>query len=266
MKVNLKTIFKVVVSSIIVILLALSVYMNFNLSEQKDEIATHILELTESYENTISELNIEFTLASEQFSDTEAKLKKENENLQSEVDKLTKKVEELEEAAAKKPTSNKNTSTSSTTTTTNTFTSTSTPNQSASISVSANDFKTYMSYRAITNTSSAQYALQQEASTDENGIRRYDDYPMVAVGSGWGLAVGDIGLVECDNGNSFLVIVGDMKSDKHTDSSNKTTLANGCRCEFIVDPDKLDSTAKFMGNVATIEQYSGYVTNITKIN
>lgn len=262
MKVNLKTAIKVAVSSIIVILLALSVYMNFKTSEQKDEMADHILELTESYENTISDLSDELTTTTEQFAESEANLKKENKNLQDEVAELTKKVEELEEEAAKKPTIN-NVSTSNNT---NATTTTNTSTQSTSTSAAANDFKTYMSYRAITNTSSAQYALQQEATTDENGIRRYDDYPMVAVGSGWGLEVGDIGLVECDNGNSFLVIVGDMKSDRHTDSTNTTTLANGCRCEFIVDPQLLDNTARVMGNVATIDQYSGYVTNITKIN
>ena len=36
------------------------------------------------------------------------------------------------------------------------------------------DFKTYMDYRAITNTDSVQYALQQEAYTDSQGIRRID--------------------------------------------------------------------------------------------
>ena len=36
------------------------------------------------------------------------------------------------------------------------------------------EFKTYMDYRTITDTSSAQYDLQQHAYTDSQGIRRVD--------------------------------------------------------------------------------------------
>lgn len=132
-------------------------------------------------------------------------------------------------------------------------------------SVSNRDFKSYMSYKAITDRSSKQWQLQQQAYTDDNGIRCVNGRPMIAVGTGWGLVVGDVALVTCDNGNSFEVIIGDIKADAHTLADNKTGAANGCRCEFIVDSSALNNTVKVIGNVAVLKAYSGYVVNITRI-
>ena len=124
------------------------------------------------------------------------------------------------------------------------------------------DFKSYMSYKAITNRSSKQYALQQQAATNENGFRCIDGRPLVAIGTGWGLSVGDRAVVYCDGGNSFEVVVGDIKADKHTLDDNKTTASNNCRCEFIVDMGSLNSTVKRRGNVSVLTEYSGYVVDI----
>lgn len=128
-----------------------------------------------------------------------------------------------------------------------------------------NDFKSYMPYTAITNIASKQLELQQQAYTDENGLRCIDGKPMIAVGTGWGVSVGDIVLITCANSNSFEAIIGDIKDNMDTNSDNKTTSANNCRCEFIVDMDKLNSNIKTSGNVAVLEQYSGYVMNVQKI-
>lgn len=127
------------------------------------------------------------------------------------------------------------------------------------------DFKSYMSYTAITDKASKQLQLQQQARTDDNGLRCIDGRPLVAIGTGWGLSVGDIALITCGNGNSFEVVIGDIKADVDTKSDNKTTSHNNCRCEFIVDMSKLNTTVKKSGNVAVLEQYNGYVTNIQKI-
>lgn len=131
--------------------------------------------------------------------------------------------------------------------------------------VSKKDFKSYMPYTAITNKSSTQWQLQQSATTDENGLRCIDGKPMVAVGTGWGVSVGDSAIITCDNGNSFEVVIGDAKANIHTDSTNKTTLSNNCRCEFIVDSKQLNPTVKTVGNVAILQQYNGYVINVQKI-
>jgi hypothetical protein len=128
-----------------------------------------------------------------------------------------------------------------------------------------NDFKSYMSYTAITDRASKQLQLQQQAYTDDNGLRCINGRPLVAVGTGWNLSVGDIALITCSNGNNFEVVIGDIKANVDTKSDNKTTSHNNCRCEFIVDMSKLNSTVKTSGNVAVLEQYNGYVTNIQKI-
>lgn len=128
------------------------------------------------------------------------------------------------------------------------------------------DFKSYMPYTAITNKSSKQYELQQQAYTDENGIRCIDGRPLIAVGTGWGLYIGDIVLVICNNGNSFEAIIGDWKANIHTKSDNKTTIDNNCRCEFIVDMSVLIPSVRRSGNVSVLEPYNGYVTNVQKID
>lgn len=124
------------------------------------------------------------------------------------------------------------------------------------------DFKSYMPYTAITSRVSKQWELQQNAYTDENGFRCINGLPLVAVGTGWGLSVGDSATVTCDNGNSFKVVIGDIKADIHTLTDNKTTASNNCRCEFIVDMNVLNTTVKRLGNVSVLEQYSGYVIDI----
>ena len=129
-----------------------------------------------------------------------------------------------------------------------------------------NDFKSYMPYTTITNEASKQLELQQQAYTDSNGLRCIDNRPMIAVGTGWGVSVGDIVLVTCENNNSFEAIIGDIKDNVDTNADNKTTSDNNCRCEFIVDMDKLNSHIKISGNVAVLKQYSGYVIDIQKID
>ena len=137
--------------------------------------------------------------------------------------------------------------------------------ESTTVQTTKKDFKSYMSYKAITNRSSAQYKLQQQASTDNDGIRCLNSKPMVAVGTGWGLKVGDTALIICENGNEFEVVIGDIKANAHTGADNKTTATNGCRCEFIVDMKSLNTTVKNRGNVAALKKYSGYITNVIKI-
>ena len=184
------------------------------------------------------EFNCALGLTINEQSGTIQKMESENSELKAYISKLENEIEEI--SAEKQETTTVQT-------------------------VAKKDFKSYMPYTAITNKSSIQYQLQQQASTDVNGIRCIDSKPMVAVGTGWGLKVGDTALITCENGNSFVVIIGDIKANAHTSADNKTTIANGCRCEFIVDTNKLNAAIKSRGNVAVLEKYSGYITNIVKI-
>lgn len=119
---------------------------------------------------------------------------------------------------------------------------------------------TYMSWQAITNRSSTQWQIQQQAYTGEGGLRFYRGRPLVAIGTGWGGWVGDTIRVRFSSGETLDAIVGDIKSDAHTCPSNITTAHNGCQLEFIVDipslcPDarRMGCMARFLGVAGTVE-------------
>ena len=132
-------------------------------------------------------------------------------------------------------------------------------------STSWGSMKSYMSYKAITNTRSKQYQLQTKAVTDPaTGIRTIHGDYCVAIGSGWGCAVGDRILVTLQGGKTFNAIVADAKADAHTNSDNKTTTHDGSVIEFVVDTNSLPKGVRISGNVGTFDQFSGGVVSITK--
>lgn len=128
--------------------------------------------------------------------------------------------------------------------------------------------KTWMDYRAITDTSSPQWRLQQDAYTDENGLRKVGDYYCVAFGTGISNGIGSKFKVTFDNGNEILVIVADHKADRHTDKTNTYMNINNKAniMEFIVDSNKLDNTAKVMGDVNYISGFEGQIIYIEEVN
>ena len=128
--------------------------------------------------------------------------------------------------------------------------------------------KTWMDYRAITDKSSPQWRLQQDAYTDENGLRKVGDYYCVAFGTGISNGIGSKFKVTFDNGNEILVIVADHKADRHTDKTNTYMNINDKAnvMEFIVDSNKLNNTAKVMGNVNYISGFEGQIIYIEEVN
>lgn len=130
-------------------------------------------------------------------------------------------------------------------------------------------FHSYMSYRAITNTASPQYRLQQKAYTDEQGIRCVGKDKCIAVGSYYSTTIGDRFKITLSSGNSFTAIVADGKSDMHTDSTHMfRPVGYGKKnvIEFVVDTSKLDSRVRQSGNIGTYSNYNGNVVSIQKIN
>ncbi|MCM1524667.1 MAG: hypothetical protein NC120_09450 [Ruminococcus sp.] len=130
------------------------------------------------------------------------------------------------------------------------------------------DFKTYMDYRAITDTGSVQYDLQKQAYTDSQGIRRIDEDVCVALGTAYATDCGERFEITLDSGNIFTAIVGDIKADTHTDPSNSYVElweGHGDMVEFIVDTKKLDKHIRIMGSVGEYEDYSGNVVSIVRL-
>ena len=111
-------------------------------------------------------------------------------------------------------------------------------------------FKSYMPYTTITSKSSPQYKLQKIAYTGTYGIRQYDNRYCVAIGTAFNADVGTYFDLILANGTVIPCIVADIKADRHTDSNNMVTIANGCLTEFIVDSSTLNRKAKRMGDIS----------------
>lgn len=111
-----------------------------------------------------------------------------------------------------------------------------------------NNFKSYMPYKAITDSSSKQFKLQQMAITSENGIRIVNDRYCVAVGTAINADVGTYIDLVLENGTIIPCIVGDIKSDQHTLSDQITTASNGCVSEFIVCTEYVPDIVKTTGS------------------
>ena len=120
-------------------------------------------------------------------------------------------------------------------------------------SIENNSFKTYMDYRMITDTSSKQWEMQQSAYTDENGLRKIDEYYCVALGSGISDKLGNKFKITFESGETIKVIAADQKADRHTDSTNTyMDLGNGRIniVEFIVHTENMPSIVRTMGDIS----------------
>jgi hypothetical protein len=126
-------------------------------------------------------------------------------------------------------------------------------------------FKSYMSYRAITNTRSAQYKLQQQCWTDDEGLRRYQDDYVIALGTYYADHIGERFKITLDTGESFTAVVGDFKANRHTDSKNQYyDTGNGKKnvVEFVVDTRELNPKARRMGDISYISGFEGNIKSI----
>lgn len=113
-------------------------------------------------------------------------------------------------------------------------------------------FKSYMPYTTITNKSSSQYKLQQQATTGRYGIRTIDGYRYcVAIGTAFKAEIGTYFDLILENGVVIPCIVGDIKADEHTESNNIITSNNGCLSEFIIDGTELKREVKRDGDVSS---------------
>lgn len=148
------------------------------------------------------------------------------------------------------------------------YTSLGTPNINSS-------FKTWMDYRAITNTQSAQYKwIRQWGWSDEEGFMRAngerdlginDDYYMIALGSYYGNEIGTKYRITTDAGNVFYGVLCDQKADIHTNSTHQYA-ANNDVVEFIVDKNKLNYDVKLMGSTNVYSPLNGSITSIERID
>lgn len=137
----------------------------------------------------------------------------------------------------------------------------------------SSDKKTYMGYRAVTDTSSAQYKLlnSEECYTDENGLRKIGERYCIAVGSGYCKTIGTKIDLVLEDGTIVKCILGDAKSDRHTDEATHTYHVGGYEngvyyegdgsvAEFIVDSNVFRSHNS--GSVSWIDGLGGKIIKV----
>ena len=120
---------------------------------------------------------------------------------------------------------------------------------------------TYMSYTTITNTDTAQYALNYNSNAytdEETGIRMIpcsyeeEDFYMVAIGQGYGFYTGDYIRIFFADGTSVKAIVGDSKAKVDCDETLRFQATDGSVVEFIVDGTLKKKPASFEGHGSVI--------------
>lgn len=134
-------------------------------------------------------------------------------------------------------------------------------------------FKTYMDYRCITDTDSMQYKLQQNAWTDEDGLRRLGEAYMVAMGTYYADECGKTFEITFDTDEKILVVVGDIKADCHTDKTdryspvydNDGNFISANVLEFIVDTKAMSRHTKRLGTVEYCGNLQGNIVSIVAI-
>jgi len=126
-------------------------------------------------------------------------------------------------------------------------------------------FKSWMDWRSITYRNSRQWRMQQIAYTCTAGFRRVDGLYMIALGTYFlDSGVGDVFDVTLSSGLTFRAVVGDVKSDSHTDPTNRFHLYDGSVIEFIVDREVMCRDVLRSGNIATAGFY-GDVVSVERI-
>ena len=124
-------------------------------------------------------------------------------------------------------------------------------------------FKSYTDYRCLSR-SSAQWKLQEQAYTDENGLRKIGDAYLVALGSYYGIKLGVRYTVTLSTGSQFDIILCDCKDDRHTNKTHQYTIASGCVLEFYVETEKMPKKVRQLGSISAIEGFKGNVVSIEK--
>ena len=139
-----------------------------------------------------------------------------------------------------------------------------------------NSFKTWMSYKAVTNKNSAQYKfIHTYGWSDSEGFMRCSgerdlgidqDYYLIALGSYYGTTIGTKYRITLDTGNIFYGALADCKSNIHTNSTNQYVLHNGNIVEFLVDTSKLNKDVNRMGSANVYMPLNGKVEKIERMD
>lgn len=137
-------------------------------------------------------------------------------------------------------------------------------------------FKTWMSYKAVTDKSSPQYKfIHTYGWADSEGFMRCygesdfgidQDYYLIALGSYYGTKIGTKYRITLDTGRVFYGALADCKDNAHTNNTNQYVPHNKNIVEFLVDKSKLNANVKKMGSANVYMPLNGSVVKIEKMN
>ena len=136
-------------------------------------------------------------------------------------------------------------------------------------------FKTWMDYRAVTNTRSPQYKfIRKWGWCDSQGFMRAsgerdlgitDDYYLIALGSYYGTTIGTKYKITTSTGKVFYGVLADCKANRHTNSTNQYA-RNKDIVEFLVDRNKLNKAVKRAGSANVYTPLNGSIAKIERID
>lgn len=120
--------------------------------------------------------------------------------------------------------------------------------------------KSYMSYKAITATSSPQYKMQHsKAYTDpKTGVRMADGRYCIAMGSSAANKIGTKIDLVYKGGKVVHAILGDQKAH----ARNGWLHPDGSAVEFLVDMNALPRNARRSGDMSTLKKFKGRIIKI----
>ena len=107
---------------------------------------------------------------------------------------------------------------------------------------------TYMGYRAVIDTTSKQYKLlnSSDSWTDpETGLRMYKDRICIALGTYYTADIGTMVDLVLEDGTIVPCVLGDVKSNSHTDSTNRYNSQDGSVAEVIIDYAYFHSSSQY---------------------
>ena len=99
-----------------------------------------------------------------------------------------------------------------------------------------------------------------------DGLRKIGDDYCVAMGTYYSSTIGERFKITMSTGATFTVIISDIKSNRHTDSTHRYTARNGCMMEFLIDKNCLANCIRVSGNVGSLSLFSGQFAKVEKIS
>lgn len=100
---------------------------------------------------------------------------------------------------------------------------------------------------------SAQYKLQENAVNSPNGLRKYKDRYLIALGSYYTETIGTYVDLIMEDGTVIECMLGDQKADKDTDSKNQVH-NDGSLVEFLVDRSAIPHKVKYKGDMSYVDE------------